>query len=103
MSSEDHSTRDDADVWQEPPGMARAVVAGSLVGVVVALVGVTAAMASLGANFVAALGLGIFVAFWGGVGFGTMVGGVFWANALEEQAHAELLTRDGGHGERAQP
>ena len=32
----------------------------------------------------AAVGLGLFIAFWGGLGFGTMVGGVTWVSQHEE-------------------
>ncbi len=35
------------------------------------------------------IGLGSFCAFWGGPGFGTMVGGALWAHRCERQAATE--------------
>lgn len=72
------------EAWAEEVGFLRAVVTGALVGVVVAFVVTTVAMAAVGAELAAAIGLGIFVAFWGGLGFGTMVGGVVWVSRHEE-------------------
>lgn len=70
--------------WQDPPGMGRSIVVGSSIGVALSLAGVTLGMLAAGVAWQSALGLGAFVAFWGGLGFGSMVGGVVYASGLEE-------------------
>jgi hypothetical protein len=75
-----------------PPSMATAITVGCLVGTVVSLVGVVVTMRLLDVEWGSAIGLGFFVAFWGGLGFGSMVGGVVHADRLERLAAA-----GGGH------
>ena len=70
----------DLSPWQEQPGMGRAILVGSAIGVVISFVGVTAGMLAYGIEWGSAVGLGAFVAFWGGLGFGSMMGGVVWAS-----------------------
>ena len=82
----------EADQGSEPPSMATAIAVGCLVGTVVALVGVVVTMRLLDVEWGSAIGLGFFVAFWGGLGFGAMVGGVVHADRLERLAAA-----GGGH------
>ncbi len=53
------------------------------IGVVLSFVVVAAGVLALGEGWGAALGLGAFVGFWGGLGFGAMVGGVTWATRAE--------------------
>lgn len=53
------------------------------IGVLASFVGVTAGMVAIGEGWGAAVGLGAFVGFWGGLGFGAMVGGVIWATRAE--------------------
>jgi hypothetical protein len=77
--------------WAEPVGLLRSVVLGALVGVVLSFVGTTVGMLAADVEPGAAIGLGLFVAFWGGLGFGTMVGGVVWVSNHEE-----------GHGHRSE-
>ncbi|MCB0988496.1 MAG: hypothetical protein H6519_01445 [Microthrixaceae bacterium] len=72
------------DEWKETPGMGRAVAMGGLVGAVLAFIATTVGMIGAGAETGAAVGLGLFIAFWGGLGFGTMVGGVTWVSQHEE-------------------
>lgn len=69
--------------WDEPVGLLRSIVVGALVGVVIAMVGVTLGMLAADVEWQSAVGLGLFVAFWGGLGFGTMVGGVVWVSNHE--------------------
>jgi hypothetical protein len=80
------------DEWPEEPGMGRAIVLGCVVGATLSFVGVTLGMLAIGIGLDSALGLGAFVAFWGGLGFGSMVGGVLWATKAERIA---------GHASRA--
>lgn len=64
--------------------MGRSMVIGCSIGVVVSFVGVTVGILSAGATaWQSAVGLGVFVAFWGGLGFGSMMGGVAWLSKLE--------------------
>ncbi len=74
--------------WAEPVGMGRAVAMGGLVGVVLAFVVSTLGMLAAGVELGSALGLGLFIGFWGGLGFGVMVGGVVWVSAHEEHPPA---------------
>ena len=59
----------------EIPGTLRAVVRGSLIGVVVALTGISGSLYLSGHGAGVALGIGGMAAFWGGLGFGSMLGG----------------------------
>ncbi|MBK6855798.1 MAG: hypothetical protein IPG97_04370 [Microthrixaceae bacterium] len=72
------------DQWQETPGMGRAVALGAAIGIVLSFIATTAGMVAAGAEVGSAVGLGLFVGFWGGVGFGTMVAGVTWVSNHEE-------------------
>jgi hypothetical protein len=64
--------------WDEHPGLGRAVGIGAAVGMALSVVGVTLAMVACGVDRLAAIGLGAFIAVWGGLGFGVMVAGVIW-------------------------
>ena len=59
----------------EVPRTLRAVVRGSLIGVVVAFTGVGGSLYLSGHDAGVALGIGGMAAFWGGLGFGSMLGG----------------------------
>jgi hypothetical protein len=59
----------------EIPGTLRAVALGSLIGVVLAFAGVAGALLVSGKGTATALGIGAMAAFWGGLGFGSMLGG----------------------------
>lgn len=72
--------------WAEPVGLLRSVVLGALTGIVLSFTGTLGGMLAAGAELESALGIAVFVAFWGGLGFGTMVGGVTWVSANEEHA-----------------
>lgn len=52
------------------------VLVGSIVGVLSSFVVTSAGMFAAGVEAGGAVGLGLFVAFWGGLGFGSMMGGV---------------------------
>lgn len=62
--------------WQEEPGVGRAFLVGCAVGTAVSFAGMTAAGVVGGLGLGASVGLAAFVAFWGGLGFGGMLGGV---------------------------
>lgn len=68
------------------------LLTGVIVGVVVSFVVVTGGLLATGQGVGASLGLGAFVAFWGGLGFGGMVGGVVWATREEAADHAARTT-----------
>ena len=72
--------------WLEAPGIGKALARGVAVGIVISFLGVGAVLLAAGQSIGAALAMGAFVAIWGGLGFGGMVGGVVWANRLEQQA-----------------
>ena len=71
----------------EPPGLGKSVLIGSLIGMVLALAVVTLGLLAWGATAPESLGVAIFAAFWGGIGFGSMVGGVVFVSNL--QAHGD--------------
>ena len=77
----------DATAWPvpEPAGMGRSVFAGVAVGFTLSLIGVTAGLLVAGQELSTAIGLGLFTAVWGGLGFGAMMGGVMY---LERAAKA---------------
>lgn len=79
----------EADQGSQPPSMGKAIFVGCAI---VAVVAVVATMRLLDVEWAPAIGLGFFVAFWGGLGFGSMVGGVVHADRLERLAAA-----GGGH------
>lgn len=63
--------------------MGRSILVACAVGVVLSFVAVAAGTLATGTAWQSAVGLGLFVAFWGGLGFGTMIGGVVYASGLE--------------------
>lgn len=81
------------DTDDEEATIAHGVVVGSVVGVILSFAGATAGMVAAGVETGAALGFGAFVAFWGGLGFGSMMGGVLgFIRAAETAAGGD------GHG-----
>ena len=73
------ATADDPTVlapWTGLPGIGRTITVAALVGVLLATVAVVGAMVVFGYGWGAALGVGLMTGFWGGLGFGSMVGGV---------------------------
>lgn len=85
-----------ASPWAMAPGLGRTVGVGAVIGVVVFFVGGCAGMLAAGVGWGAAAGLGVFVAMWGGIGFGSMVGGVTYlvrSEAAEARAPATAAAR----------
>lgn len=78
----------DQDEWLEPHGMGRTILIGSVAGVVIAFAAVTVLARMAGVEWWSAIGLGAFVGFWGGLGFGSMVAGVMWASRPDVAAHS---------------
>ena len=77
----------EASPWSDPPGIGRSMVIGCAIGVTLSMVVVVSGMLALGVETPSAIGLGLFVAFWGGLGFGTMFGGVAYATRIEAGLH----------------
>lgn len=71
MSSSDVSVS-----WQESSVVGRAFVGGMVVGAAIAFIGMLVGGLLGGLGLGASVGLAAFVAFWGGLGFGGMMGGV---------------------------
>lgn len=68
----------------EAVGLAKSVAFGSLIGVVLSFFSVLLAMGVAGYGWGPGAGLAAFTAFWGGLGFGSMVGGVTYLSSLED-------------------
>jgi hypothetical protein len=79
--------------WLEPPGAGRALGIGVTIGVIASFVASAGLLLASGQSVGAAIGLGAFVAIWGGLGFGGMVGGVIWASRLESEAAHDAIAR----------
>jgi hypothetical protein len=77
------SPEDLAASWASPPGLGRCLAIGSGIGVVLAFALITVLSVLGGIESGAAIGFGLFVALWGGLGFGSMMGGVAYAMGLE--------------------
>jgi hypothetical protein len=73
-----------AGSWDDPPGMGRALTLGIAAGMAASFLGVGGAFLVAGQGWGAAIGMGAFVAAWGGFGFGFMVSGVIWATRAED-------------------
>lgn len=84
MSSDSHVA---STTEPEDPRIARGVVIGAAIGVVLSFIGTTIGMLFAGVALDRAATFGLFVAFWGGLGFGTMMGGVLgFLQATEDPA-----------------
>lgn len=84
MATTANVARKSVGEWEEPVGLLRSVVTGAIIGVVIAFIGTTIGMLAADVETGSAIGLGLFVAFWGGLGFGSMVGGVVWVSKNED-------------------
>lgn len=74
--------------WAQPSGMGHAIVIGSVVGTVISFISVSLLLHLADVEWGSAIGLGAFIGFWGGLGFGSMVAGVVWASSSEVAAHS---------------
>ena len=68
-------------------GMGRMFVRGAMIGFVGVFALYTAIAAYAGASFSSTVGLGLFAAFWGGLGYGGMFGAVLGAAEITEAEH----------------
>jgi hypothetical protein len=82
------SPEDLAASWASPPGLGRYLAIGSGVGVILSFALITVLSVLGGIESGAAIGFGLFVALWGGLGFGSMMGGVAYTMSLEEREAA---------------
>ena len=79
----------------EPPGAGRYVLIGCLLGALAALAVVGGGLLAAGVDTAGAAGIAGVAAFWGGLGFGGMMGGVAHAAKLEGAPEAPIHR---GHG-----
>ncbi|HWJ98275.1 MAG TPA: hypothetical protein VNQ33_08955 [Acidimicrobiales bacterium] len=79
-SSRDAATR----ARDGEPGLGRSIAVAAAVSMAVVLAAVTGVLVATGAPVVTSLGIGAFAALWGGGGFGAMIGGVLYAQRVEE-------------------
>jgi hypothetical protein len=83
------------------PRVGRSALVGYLIGFVVVTVGITVAGTLGGLGFGDSLGLGAFVGFWGGGGFGFMLGATAtFARQLERRSTVSM-PEGRGHGSRS--
>ena len=71
--------------------MAKALTIGVAVGVAASFLGVGGAFLASGQPWTTSIAMGVFVAMWGGLGFGGMLGGVIWASRFDEFTERERL------------
>lgn len=69
--------------------MSSTIIASCAVGIVVSMVGIVGFMRLLDVEWASAIALGLFIAFWGGIGFGAMIGGVVHIDRQERLAAGE--------------
>lgn len=77
------TTEHPADQWHDPPGLGRHVIIGSLVGILLSVPLIAIGAMMLGERWESAFALALFAGLWGGIGFGSMVGGVIYASKLD--------------------
>lgn len=70
-----HGTNPGREMAPELPGTVRSIATGAAIGCVAAMAGVGGALFLSGHSTSVALGIGGMAAFWGGLGFGSMLGG----------------------------
>ncbi len=75
MNTASHLDQSNADEGPEP-FVTHGIMVGAVVGVIAAFVASTIGMVIAGIPTWGAAGFALFVAFWGGLGFGSMMGGV---------------------------
>ena len=72
-----------ADEFHDPPGLGRHVIIGSTVAFALSFPLIAIGAMLLGQQWQGAVALSLFASIWGGLGFGSMVGGVIYASKLE--------------------
>lgn len=72
-----------ADEYHDPPGLGRHIVIGSAVAFALSFPLILIGAMMLGQRWESAAGLSLFASLWGGIGFGSMVGGVIYVSKLE--------------------
>lgn len=75
----------------EGESLGRALVMGGLIGVVLMAAAVYVVGLAVGAGPAGSLGIAVFCAFWGGLGFGCMFGGVMYT-VREERREADTVS-----------
>jgi hypothetical protein len=73
----------------EAPGVGRFVLVGCLIGASSALALVGGGLLAAGVDTAGAAGIAGVAAFWGGLGFGGMMGGVAHATKVESASHVD--------------
>lgn len=82
------------DTNREIPGLLRAAAIGSAIGLVAVFVAVGGALYLSQHDAALALGLGAMSAFWGGLGFGSMLGGtIHLVRHMEEPSGSTKVLR----------
>lgn len=73
-----------------PLRVGRAAVIGAAVGFVVFSTLITIGSYAAGNSLGGSLGLGVFAGFWGGLGFGFMIGGTMYVSLTEDHARRRM-------------
>ena len=77
------TSQHEADAFHDPPGLGRHVMVGSAVAFALSFPLILIGAMMLGQRWESAAALSMFASTWGGIGFGSMVGGVIYASKLE--------------------
>ncbi len=86
IASTTTSTRAAPSSRQHAPGLGRSIVIASTATISVVFIAVTVGLLAIGTSLASSIGIGLFAAFWGGGGFGAMIGGVVHTHLLAEPA-----------------
>lgn len=81
------AAQDDDLIAEESPGLGRYLFKGAVIGAIASFILIGAGILALDVEWGSAMGIGVFVAFWGGVGFGVMLAGVTWLSFHDESGH----------------
>lgn len=79
--------QDNDSIAPESPGLGMYLIKGAIIGAVISFIAIGAGILALDVEWGSALGLGVFIAWWGGIGFGVMLAGVVWLSFYADTGH----------------
>lgn len=77
----------DDPIAPESPGLGMYLLKGSIIGALISFLVIGAGILALDVEWGSAVGIGLFIAWWGGIGFGVMLAGVVWLSFYADTGH----------------